>query len=95
MYKGFECTIPNVMDVINELPDPEPRQVDFLDCVKNRQKFALNEENGHHSCTIVNMGSCALRLGRTLHFDPDKQLFINDDAANLLVHQPMRAPWSI
>ena len=45
--------------------------------------------------TIVNMGSCALRLGRTLHFDPDKQLFINDDAANLLINQPMRAPWSI
>ena len=82
-------------DIINELPDPEPRQVDFLDCVQNRQKFALNEENGHHSCTIVNMGSCALRLGRTLHFDPDKQLFIGDDAANLLVNQPMRAPWSI
>ena len=95
VYKGFECTIPNVMDVINELPDPEPRQVDFLDCVKNRQKFALNEENGHHSCTIVNMGSCALRLGRTLNFDPDKQMFINDDAANLLINQPMRGPWSI
>ena len=93
--EGFECTIPNVQDIINELPDPEPRQVDFLDCVQNRQKFALNEENGHHSCTIVNMGSCALRLGRTLHFDPDKQLFIGDDAANLLVNQPMRAPWSI
>ena len=95
VYKGFECTIPNVMDVINELPDPEPRQVDFLDCVKNRQKFALNEENGHHSCTVVNLGSCALRLGRTLHFDPEKQMFINDDAANLLINQPMRGPWSI
>lgn len=95
VYKGFECTIPNVMDVINELPDPEPRQVDFLNCVKNRQKFALNEENGHYSCTIVNIGSCALRLGRTLHFDPAKQMFIGDDAANLLINQPMRAPWSI
>ncbi len=95
VYKGFECTIPNVIDVINELPDPEPRQVDFLNCVKNRQKFALNEENGHYSCTIVNIGSCALRLGRTLHFDPAKQMFIGDDAANLLINQPMRAPWSI
>lgn len=95
VYKGFECTIPNVMDLINELPDPEPRQVDFLNCVKNRQKFALNEENGHYSCTIVNIGSCALRLGRTLHFDPAKQMFIGDDAANLLINQPMRAPWSI
>ena len=39
------------------------------------------------------MGACALRLGRTLNFDPDKQLFIDDDAANQLINQPMRAPW--
>ena len=41
------------------------------------------------------MGAVALQLGRTLHFDSDKQLFINDDAANRLVDQPMRAPWKL
>ena len=40
------------------------------------------------------MGACALRLGRTLHFDPATQRFIGDEAANLLVNQPMRAPWA-
>ena len=94
VYKGFECTIPNVWDVINALPDPAPRHTDFLECVKNRQHFALDEIIGHHSATVVNMGACALRLGRTLHFDPATQRFIGDDAANLLVHQPMRAPWA-
>ena len=39
------------------------------------------------------MGVCALRLGRALHFDPKTQLFINDDAANRLVNQPMRGDW--
>ena len=81
------------MDIINAQPDPEPRNTDFLECVRTRQKFALAEENGHHSCTIVNLGSCALRLGRTLHFDPERQVFIGDDAANELINQPMRAPW--
>ena len=94
VYKGFECTIPNVMDVLAELPDPAPRQTDFLDCVRNRQHFALDEIIGHHSCTVVNMGACALRLGRTLHFDPATRRFIGDDTANLLVNQPMRAPWA-
>ena len=93
VYKGFECTIPNVMDVINELPDPEPTNTDFLECVRTRRKFSLNEDNGYHSSTIVNMGVCALRLGRNLVFDPDKQLFVNDDAANLLIDQPMRGEW--
>jgi hypothetical protein len=28
-----------------------------------------------------------------LHFDPKTQLFINDDAANQLIDQPMRGEW--
>ena len=28
------------------------------------------------------------------HFDPATQRFIGDDAANLLINQPMRAPWA-
>lgn len=95
VYKGFECTIPNVQDIINELPDPKPQNTDWVDCVHNRRKFALNEDNGYHSATIVNMGICAHRLGRTLHFDPKTQLFINDDAANQLIDQPMRGDWTI
>ena len=34
-----------------------------------------------------------LRLNRTLNFDPKTQTFINDDAANRLVFQPMRGEW--
>ena len=94
VYKGFECTIPNVMDVLAELPDPAPRHTDFLECVKNRQHFALDEIIGYHSSTVVNIGACALRLGRTLHFDPKTEQFIGDDAANLLINQPMRQPWA-
>ena len=94
VYQGFECTIPNVASLLNELPDPAPRHTDFLDCVRTREHFALDEIIGHHSCTVVNMGSCALRLGRTLHFDPATQRFIGDDAANALINQPMRTPWA-
>ncbi len=95
VYAGFQCTIPDVMNKIAEMPDPEPQNTDFLKCVRNREKFALNEENGHRSCTVVNMALCALRLNRTLHFDNEKQLFINDDAANRLIDQPMRGPWKL
>lgn len=93
VYQGFECTIPNIMDRLDEMPDPEMRNTDFLDCVRERTHFALDEDKGYHSSTIVNMGVCALRLGRTLNFDPKTQLFVNDDAANLLIDQPMRGGW--
>ena len=63
--------------------------------LKTRQPFALNEKNGFRSATIVNMGAVALRLNRTLNFDPVKLEFIDDEAANRLLDQPMRAPWNI
>ena len=69
--------------------------VDFVEAVKDRKKFALNEENGYRSCTLVNMGLIALKLGRSLKFDPDKQEFIGDEGANRLIDQPMRAPYII
>jgi hypothetical protein len=41
------------------------------------------------------MGLASLRLNRSLKFDPVKQEFINDEAANRLLNQPMRGPWFI
>ncbi len=93
LYPGFVSTIPDLQKKLASFPDPEPQVTDFLDAVMNRKKFALNESNGHRSCTIVNMGKIALQLGRSLQFDPVKQLFVNDEGANRLIDQPMRAPY--
>jgi hypothetical protein len=95
VYKNFECDIPNWEKKLADYPEPAEQQTDFIGAIRNRQKFALNEINGHRSCTIVNMGAVALQLNRTLEFDPVKELFINDAEANRLVEQPMRAPWTI
>ena len=95
IYRGFKSDIPNIQKLAASLPDPEPQITSFHESVRTRQKFALNEENGHRSCTMVNMGVAALRLGRTLHFDPVKQEFINDEGANRLIYPEMRTPWSM
>ena len=95
LYKGFKSDIPNLQEKLAAFPDPEPQITDFIQAVKTRQKFALNEENAHRSCTLVNLGKVALRLGRKLQFDPTKQRFINDEEANRLINQPMRAPWHL
>lgn len=95
IFKGFKSTIPNILSLIDTMPDSEPQVGTFSDSVRTRKKFALNEENGHRSATIVNMGIIALRLGRTLHFDPVKQEFINDEEASRLINQPMRGIWKI
>jgi myo-inositol 2-dehydrogenase/D-chiro-inositol 1-dehydrogenase len=95
IYRGFRSDIPNIQKLADSLPDPAPQITSFHESVRTRQKFALNEENGHRSCTMVNMGVAAVRLGRTLHFDPVKQEFINDEGANRLVYPEMRSPWSM
>lgn len=94
IYNGFKSTIPNIEGLIDSLPDPEEQISVFSESVRTRQKFALNEENGHRSATIVNMGIIALRLGRSLEFDPVKQEFINDEEANRLIDQPARTSWA-
>jgi hypothetical protein len=93
--KGFKSDIPNLEKLIDSLPDPEPQITTFSESVKTRKKFALNEANGHRSCSVVNLGIIALRLGRNLKYDPVKQQFIDDDGANRLINQPMRGPWTI
>lgn len=95
IFRGFRSDIPNLEKIINSLPDPEPQITTFTESVITRKKFALNEENGHRSCTMVNLGVIALRLGRNLKFDPVKQRFIDDEGANRLIDPPMREPWSI
>lgn len=95
LYAGFRSTIPNLKEKLALLPDPEPQVTNFLDSVKYRTPFALNELNGFRSCTIVNLGKIALQLGRNLEFDPVTQSFINDEEANRMINPAMRAPWTI
>lgn len=95
IYRGFKSDIPQLSQLLKTLPDPEPQITTFTESVKTRKKLALNEMNGHRSCTMVNLGLIAVRLGRSLNFDPEKQQFIDDEAANRLINPPMRAPWSI
>jgi myo-inositol 2-dehydrogenase/D-chiro-inositol 1-dehydrogenase len=95
LYKGFISDIPDMERKLEAFPDPAPQITDFIESVKTRKKFALNEINGHRSCTLVNLGLIALRLGRTVNYDPLSETFPNDSAANALINQPMRGSWSI
>jgi myo-inositol 2-dehydrogenase / D-chiro-inositol 1-dehydrogenase len=95
LFRGFRSDIPDLLKKLDSFPDPEPQVTDFSDAVRKRKKFALNEDNGFRSCTIVNMAIVALRLGRSLDFDPVQCMFIDDLAANALINQPVRGPWHI
>jgi predicted dehydrogenase len=95
LTKSLESSIPDIEEKIRQLPDPAPQVTDFVKAVKERKKFALNEVNGHRSCTLINLAKIAVQTGRPLHFDSRKQRFIDDKAANAYIKQPMRGPWKV
>ena len=95
IFPELRSDIPNLEEKVDQLSDPEPQITDFVEAVKTRKKFALNELNGHRSCTLVNLMKTALQTGRVLRFNPKTQRFIKDDDANRYIHQPMRPPWKL
>lgn len=95
LYPGFRSDITGLEKKLASFPDPEPQCTSFTDAVRSRRKFALNEANGFRSATLVNMAIIAVRLGRSLEFDPVKCEFVNDPGANQMINQPMRPPWNI
>ncbi len=95
LSKGMKSDIEDFEKKIAELPEPAPQVTDFIQAVKTRKKFALNELNGHRSCTLVNLAKIALQTGKVLHFDPKTQRFNDDSLANSYISQPMRGPWKI
>lgn len=70
-------------------------QQNFLDCVKSRQKTITPVEVAHRSISVGLLGEIAMRLERKLHWNPDKEEFVNDPEANRMLSRPMRAPWHL
>ena len=95
IMKGFKSDIPDFEKKLAQVKDPEPQKTDFIEAVKTRKKFALNELNGHRSCTLENLAKTAMQTGRVLRFDSKKQRFIGDKDANSYINQPMRGPWKV
>ena len=67
----------------------------WLDCIKTRKAPICDVDIGYRSVTVCHLGNIAIRLGRPLTWDPEKEEFVNDPAANRLVAKPMRSPWHV
>ena len=88
---GVKIDVPSLL---KSLPEPAAQQTDFIDSVRTRRKFCLNEETGFRSCTMFNLAIAAERLGRGFEFDSVKLVAKGDEAANRFLYQEMREPWA-
>jgi len=65
----------------------------FLDCIASRGRPVADIEQGYISSASCILGNLALKLGRTLEWDPKKGRVVGDDEANRLLARPYRKPW--
>jgi predicted dehydrogenase len=77
------------------LYESEHHQRNLIDCIKNGNDPSAPVEIGHRSNSICLLGNIAMELQRKLEWDPQSEVFINDDEANKMLSKPLRAPWRI
>ncbi len=68
---------------------------DFLSAMRNRNKPVCDVEIGHRTASVCNIGNIAYQLKRPLKWDPKKEHFKKDKAANALLGRPMLNEWGI
>ena len=85
----------DVRGILKDLPEPAPQVTDFMQSVRERKTFALNEANGFRSSTMFNLGIAAWRMGRGFAFDPVTLHAKDDPVAEKFLYQDdvMREPW--
>jgi ketosteroid isomerase-like protein len=67
----------------------------WLECIRTRKRPSSDEEIGHRSASIGHLTNIAFMTGQSLKWDPVKEEFDNNDAANRLRSRATRPPWRI
>jgi predicted dehydrogenase len=80
---------------LNRPDDQNIRELwaDFLNSLKTRRLPVCDIEIGHRSTNMALLGMLALKAGRSVQWDGEKEQIVGDPAANRLLSRPYRAPW--
>ncbi len=62
----------------------------FFDCIKDRSEPVSDVNSHHRSMTSCHMCNIQLMVGKALKFDPEKEVFIDNQMANDLCSRPSR-----
>ncbi|MDG2014384.1 MAG: Gfo/Idh/MocA family oxidoreductase [Pirellulaceae bacterium] len=66
---------------------------DFLKCIETRDRPVSDIEEGHISATSCILANIAMKLGRTLEWDPKTHTVVGDAEATRLLARTYRKPW--
>ena len=54
----------------------------FVDCVRTRARPAAPIESGHRATSTCHLANIAMRLGRKVRWNPERETFMGDESAN-------------
>jgi len=66
---------------------------DFVNAIRDRSRPVADIEQGYISTASSILANISMRLGRTIHWDAQKQDVIGDEEASRLLRRAYRAPW--
>ena len=97
-----ELTASDKQLLLTPLPDNAVRLAvsndhmgNFFDCIRSRKDPVANVETAHRSACIGHLIIIALKTGRKLQWNPEKEIFTGDGAAEANKHiaREMRKPY--
>jgi predicted dehydrogenase len=77
------------------LPASEHHLGNFVDAVKGRCRPIAPIDEAVRSDTLCHLAQIAIQTRRRLRWDPDREAFVGDDAAQRRLDRPMRSPWRL
>ncbi len=77
------------------LPVSNNHRRNFLECVRSRREPISHIEAAVRTDTICHLAYIAIKLKRRLQWDPEEEMFVNDEEANRMLERPMRSPWHL
>ncbi|MFK7822154.1 MAG: gfo/Idh/MocA family oxidoreductase, partial [Planctomycetaceae bacterium] len=67
----------------------------FFDCVAERKTPISDVESQHRSATTCHLGNIAMKVGGKLKWDPKREEFTNNEAANALLKREQRRGFEV
>ncbi|MDR0384473.1 MAG: Gfo/Idh/MocA family oxidoreductase [Prevotellaceae bacterium] len=91
------------LKILSPLTDNDPVKLykssdhhgNWLECVRTRRQNITPAEVAHRSCSVCLLQHIAMKLNRTLYWDPVFERFKNDDEANSMISRPQRPPYHL
>ncbi len=78
------------IEIKGEPPRLDGHREDFVKAIREGTKPRADIEKGHLSSSLCHLANITVRLGRSLRFDPEKEVIVGDAEANKLISRRYR-----